>query len=369
MKIGLVLPGFSADERDWCIPALLDLVRRLASVHSVHVFALEYPYRRAVYSVYGATVHSLGGRNRRKRYAPRLWRDTLGAINAEHRRAPFDVLHAFWVNEPGAIALCAGRLLKVPVVASAAGGELAAISAIGYGGQLHRLERVMVRAVLRAADRVTVGSRYLQELVTPWRPDATLVPLGVDTQRFSPRGDDEPNGLPTILNVGSLVRVKQQTQLLNAFAQFARQDMCLEIIGQGVLERELREQAHALAIADRVAFLGEISHDALPSRYRRADLVVQSSLHEAQGMAVLEAAACGIPLAGTPVGVLPELAEAGGAVVASGFGADDLAEAMGSAMEARDGRGEKARQAVEQCFSLEETLSRWMELYRQIQRD
>ena len=27
MKIALVLPGFSADEQDWCIPALLDHVR------------------------------------------------------------------------------------------------------------------------------------------------------------------------------------------------------------------------------------------------------------------------------------------------------------------------------------------------------
>jgi len=64
MKIGLVLPGFSANEKDWCIPALLDYVRVLARANSVHVFALEYPYRRDDYDVFGATIHSLNGGNR-----------------------------------------------------------------------------------------------------------------------------------------------------------------------------------------------------------------------------------------------------------------------------------------------------------------
>ena len=56
MKIGLVVPGFSADEQDWCIPALLDYVRVLAQQAEVHVFTLRWPERGGTYSVYGATV-------------------------------------------------------------------------------------------------------------------------------------------------------------------------------------------------------------------------------------------------------------------------------------------------------------------------
>ena len=41
--------------------------------------------------------------------------------------------------------------------------------------------------------------------------------------------------------------------------------------------------------------------------YRRAGLVVLSSLFESQGMVVLEAAACGCPVVGTAAGALPEL--------------------------------------------------------------
>ncbi len=364
MKIGLVLPGFSATESDWCIPALLNLVRRLAFDHNVHVFALEYPYRKTAYSVYRATIHSLGGRNRGKWYAPRLWSDALSAIYAEHRRAHFDVLHAFWVNEPGAIAVFAGRLLQVPVVASVAGGELVGIPSLGYGGQLHWFERGMVSLVMSAANRVTVGSRYLQQIAKCSRPDVDLLPLGVDTSRFAPGTDRTPDDELKILNVGSLVPIKQQVRLLEAFAQQGRQDACLQIVGHGVLARELREHAHELGVTDRVTFLGEIRHNELASRYGGARLVVQSSRHEAQGMGMLEAAACGIPLAGTPVGILPELAEAGGAVTSHGFGTSDLATAMADAIERRDELRLNARQTVESRFGLEESNRRWMELYQ-----
>ena len=364
MKIGLVLPGFSADERDWCIPALLDFVRQLAACHTVRVFALEYPYRRDVYFVDGAIVHSMNGRNRGMRYAPRLWLDTLAAIRAEHRRAPFDLLHAFWANEPAAIAVLAGRALRVPVIVSIAGGELIGLRDIHYGGQLRWIERTMVRWTLRTADRVTVGSRYLRQIAARWRADACLAPLGVNARLFLP-GRRESKPPIRILNVGSLVPVKGQRQLLRAFAQLAPCDACLEIIGAGALEKELREQVHALRIADRVAMPGAVSHDALAQKYRAADLFVQSSRHEAEGMAVLEAAACGAPVVGTPVGIAPELADSGGAVAARGFDANDLASAMAAGLDAHTRLGCRAREIVEQDFALEATWRKWTELYQQ----
>ncbi|MBI4786841.1 MAG: glycosyltransferase [Chloroflexi bacterium] len=355
MKIGLVLPGFSANERDWCIPALLNFVRRLAADNVVRVFALEYPFRRDVYSVYSAVVHSMNGRNRGKWHAPRLWSDTLAAIRAEHRRAPFDVLHAFWANAPSAIAILAGRALNVPVIASVAGGELVGLRAIGYGGQLRATERLIAGWTMRAANRVTVGSRYMQAIAARWRPEACVLPLGVDAQMFAPGRNATINRPRRIVNVGSLIPVKGQAQLLDAFARLARKEICLDIVGSGALERELRERALRLGIAERVLFSGSLAHDALPAKYRAADVFVQSSFHEAQGMAVLEAAASGIPVVGTPVGILREL---------TGGRADDLAQAVTQALENREQLGQQARRTVEQEFSLEATWHKWMELYR-----
>lgn len=104
-------------------------------------------------------------------------------------------------------------------------------------------------------------------------------------------------------------------------------------------------------------------HDALAQRYCEADVFVQASLHEAQGMSVLEAAACGMAIAGTPVGVLPELAERGGAIAASGFDANAIAEAIRCAMVRRKELGCRAREIVEKEFSVDVTCTHWRDLY------
>ncbi|MCZ7545184.1 MAG: glycosyltransferase family 4 protein [Anaerolineae bacterium] len=116
MKLGFVLPGFSASEADWCIPVFLNLVRALARDHEVHVFALRYPYERRTYTVYGATVHALGGATARGlRRVPLLVR-AVRAVVAEARRRRFDVLHGIWADEPGLVAVAAGRMLRTPAV-------------------------------------------------------------------------------------------------------------------------------------------------------------------------------------------------------------------------------------------------------------
>ncbi len=67
----------------------------------------------------------------------------------------------------------------------------------------------------------------------------------------------------------------------------------------------------SLDLAPRVVFHGRVPHPDLKRYYQAADLFVQSSFFESQGMAVLEAAACGVPVAGTATGILPEIVPAG----------------------------------------------------------
>src|ERR1051326_8589210 len=113
MNIGLVVPGFSADATDWCIPALRHLARTLAARDDVRVLALRYPYSAGRYEIDGAEALA-------------LWRPILQALRFEHARRRFDVLHAFWATESGLLAALAGRILGVPTLVSLAGGELVA---------------------------------------------------------------------------------------------------------------------------------------------------------------------------------------------------------------------------------------------------
>jgi glycosyltransferase involved in cell wall biosynthesis len=251
------------------------------------------------------------------------------------------------------------------MIASVAGGELTGFANIGYGGQLHWVERTIVNWVLKRAHRVTVGSRYLQEIAARWRGDAQIAPLGVDSEIFSPRAKPVRQDQIRIINVASLLPVKQQEILLEAIARL-KSYIELEIVGSGERQQFLQRRASELKISHRVKFSGEVAHAALPQKYRAADIFAQASWHEAQGIAVLEAAACGLTIAGTPVGVLPELAKSHRAIAAHGFGAPALAAAIERAIESRQELGCRARAMAEQEFSLPVSQARWMNLYHSL---
>ncbi len=378
MKIGLIVPGFSASEADWCIPALLDLVRCLATSAEVHVFALRYPYRTGTYPVYGAQVYAFGGATGRAVRSAAVWGRAWRAIAAEHSAQPFQVIHAFWANEAGLVAVAAGRMLRVPATVSLAGGELVGFRDIGYGGQLTAVERLKTRFALASARRVTAGSACLLALARCHLPAShhtrlRRLPLGVDTGRFpyrplSVRPADERLRL---IHVANLIPVKDQATLLHALAQ-ARQtglDATLDVAGDGPCRPTLQDLANKLGLAGAIHWHGPVAHDALPALYSAADALILSSRHEAQGMAVLEAAATGRPIAGTAVGVTPELAPAAIPVPVGDVAA--LAKAI--AILAEPGRievmGLAARERVEAEYRLEQTTECFVSMWEEAVAD
>ena len=385
MRVGLVVPGFSADADDWCIPALRHLVAHLAGADEVRVLALRYPYRTGRYELFGAQVIALGGAQRRGWRSAALWQRGLGVLAAEHRRRRFDVLHAFWAGETGALAALAGRALGIPTIVSLAGGELVGLRDIGYGGRLVRTERFKNWLAARLADVVTAGSRYLLDLAAHWLAGHAHIsagglqrrllrlPLGVDTALFQPDPAAAASTAPRLIHVASLTPVKDQATLLRAMSLLQRdgQRCELEIAGTGPLEPDLRALAARLGMAAAVRFHGAVLHDRLPGFYRRGDLFVLSSRHEAQCMAALEAAACGLPVVGIAVGVVPELAPEAATATPPGDAAA-LAAAIADVLAdtaRRRAMGQAARTRAVEEFALARCVERTRQLYAALVQD
>jgi glycosyltransferase involved in cell wall biosynthesis len=369
MRVAIVTPGFSASEEDWCIPAQLDLVRALAREDDVRVFALRYPHERRTYRVHGAEVHAFAAAQRRGLHRPLLWTRALAALVGEHRRRPFDVLHALWAHEPGLLAALASRVTGTPVVVSVLGGELVDLPALDYGGGRGRLNRRIIPLALRGAARVTVGSRFLEEIARRdrfWDDRWRVWPLGVDTDRFRPgrpsRAAVALDGRPALLHVGSLEPVKDPSTLLRAFATASAglPEARLHMVGDGSERGRLEAEARDLGAA-AVRFHGALPHEALVDLYRQAALLVQASRFESQGMAVLEAAASGCPVAGTAVGVLPELVPD---CVAPGD-ASGLAEAIARAVARPRPDGGLEQAELKAAYGLESVVARLRGLYEE----
>lgn len=369
MRIALIVPGYAADH-DWGIPVLRTLVRGLADRHEVSLFALRYPHRAGCDIVDGVRVRALGGASARGFATARLLIRAATRVVADLRPRPPALLHALWADEPGAVAIAAARVLRVPAIASVLGGEPVALPAIGYGGRLGRLNRRLFGCTLRHAARITVPSAYVRGSIEPHVPPDRIVdlPLGIDPARFHPdprSRDDSPidRGQPRLLNVGALVPVKDQTTLLEAFALVRDRlpEAHLHIIGEGPLRHELERRTAGLGLAGHVTLHGWIDHECMPAWYRAADLYVQSSRYESQGMAVLEAAACGLPIVGTAVGLLPELP--GVTVLPVG---DAAALAAGIIRRASEGVHADHRPLagrILERYTMEHTLDRLGEVY------
>jgi glycosyltransferase involved in cell wall biosynthesis len=207
------------------------------------------------------------------------------------------------------LAAIAGRTLKTPAVVSCDSGEFVALSDIGYGSQLRPSGRAAVAIACRLATRVHVTTRFMADEARAHGVDTIRIPVGVDTSRVGVR---EPlaEGPPwRLLQVASLNPVKDQAMLLTALRIVReKMDVRLDLVGEDTLGGVLQRQAAESGLADAVGFHGWRPHDALQPFYAAAHLYVQSSRHEGDGIAVLEACAVGVPVAGTAVGYVCDLA-------------------------------------------------------------
>lgn len=311
MHICIITPGFSADESDWCIPALLDFVRHPPEGFTFSIISLRYPHTNQPYTVYGTPVTPLGFAKRAGLVRFILYQKAMRVVRRIHKQKPIDVLHAFWADEAGFIATRAGEQLNIPALVSVMGGELTHLPQIGY--QMGRIGHWMVSYSLRHAHTCTGGSALLVDTLQKrdvnriWR-----VSLGVDNDLFRPDSTAKHlKGDFAVLHVASLSPIKNQALLIHAFAKLhhTHPHAHLHIVGDGALKSDLKSLAKDLNIRDAITFHGAVAHHDLPRYYSGADVCVITSYHESQSMVVLEAGACGVLTVGTGVGILPELAD------------------------------------------------------------
>jgi glycosyltransferase involved in cell wall biosynthesis len=132
-----------------------------------------------------------------------------------------------------------------------------------------------------------------------------------------------------LVHVGSLNRVKDQGTLLHAAEILAGQGVSfhLDVIGEDTLGGEVQRLASSLRLKPFVRFHGFLVQERVREIVLNADLLVVSSLHEADPIVALEAAVCGTPVAGTAVGHLADWAPRA-AIVAAPGDAEGLAQAI-----------------------------------------
>lgn len=175
----------------------------------------------------------------------------------------------------------------------------------------------------RVARVVAVSDSVRKSLVEHYGIPASKVQVirnGVDLERFHPGDRARARtrlGLPSVGFVvgsaGRLTRQKGFDVLLRACARMEGA-WALAIAGEGEDGPDLRALAAELEIEDRVRWLGRL--ESLEEFYPALDAFALASRWEGLPLTLLEALACGIPVAASAVdGILEVLSEGGGVMV------------------------------------------------------
>ncbi len=174
-------------------------------------------------------------------------------------------------------------------------------------------------AVLAAADRVICATELerdsLRQLYGASDEKVSVIPLGVDLERFRPTGKQDARGAlglkdeRIVLFVGRIEPLKGVDILINAASLLESDVECTVLIVGGddssqAEVAELRDLARDRGIEHRVAFIGAVDHETLPLYYNAADVCVVPSHYESFGLVAVEAMASGVPVVASRVGGL-----------------------------------------------------------------
>jgi glycosyltransferase involved in cell wall biosynthesis len=190
-----------------------------------------------------------------------------------------------------------------------------------------------VRVAARVADAIVCPSQATADRLAALCPPAgpvTVIPHGVDHDRFRPDGDAAGVGAPYVLFVGTIEPRKDVPTLVAAFDRIAGDHPDLRLLlaggrgwGWARTEAAMGRARHAA----RIESLGFVPDDRVAPLLRGAAAVAYPSLEEGFGLPALEALACGAPLVTTRGSAMEEVAGPAALLVDPGD-ADGLAHAL-----------------------------------------
>jgi glycosyltransferase involved in cell wall biosynthesis len=223
------------------------------------------------------------------------------------RARELDLLVSFLIA-PNVVAIAAGRLAGVPVVAGERSAPRHVLAKSNQALSSHRLWAMLVRLTYpRAAAIVTNTAGARTELierlgVAPQRIAVIANPIDLDrirTLSTEPAPELERlTGAPLLVHVARFSYAKDHETLLRAFALVrSRRSAHLVLVGDGEDEARVRALSTGLGLDTAVTFVGFTRN---PYKYlARAAVSVLTSRFEGLPNGLLESMALGVPIVST----------------------------------------------------------------------
>ena len=263
------------------------------------------------------------------------------------------VLHAHFANDAGALARYIASLTGIPYRLTA------------HAYDLYQDPFLLEENLREAAHVFTVTEENLRWLRQRWDAiPASVLRCGLDLSEHPYRDPAPPGTPPRAVCVARLIEKKGHDVLLAAAALLP--GLRLDLVGDGPRRREIEAAAAKLAPAVDVHVHGPLSPSATRDLVRGADVLVLAAKVARDGdrdglpVALIEAAALGVPLVATAVSGIPELVDGGTGHLVAPEDPPALAAALRASLEAppqeRVARTRAARARVEADYDVSQLV-------------
>ncbi|MFT4300015.1 MAG: glycosyltransferase family 4 protein [Aeromicrobium sp.] len=170
--------------------------------------------------------------------------------------------------------------------------------------------RMQARVARRIPTLLTVSSTSAADTIADFGIDPdqmTVIPLGVDTDVFRPRGERVPGRVVAVASADS--PLKGVAHLLEAVAKLRVEHPHVElhlvsaIDPQSATARRIEE----LGLSDAITLYRGVSDEELGELLASAEVMAVPSLYEGFSLPTVEALACGTPVVASRAGAIPEV--------------------------------------------------------------
>jgi glycosyltransferase involved in cell wall biosynthesis len=291
------------------------------------------------------------------------------------RTGDFDVVHD---NQGLGYGMLGVRRLGLPLVTSihhpisvdrridlASSGKLAALNKRRWYGFV-RMQARVARRLAGTGPLITVSESSRDDICRDFRVPLDrirIIPLGVDTRVFQPRGVRVPGRIIVVASADA--PLKGIGTLLRAVSKVATErDIHLIVVSKP--SRQTRQLVADLSLAGRVQFRPGLGEAELATLLATAEIGVVPSRYEGFSLTAVEHMASGTPLVASRVGALPEVT-GGTALLTTAGDVDELAATL---KRLHDSPAERARLAglalarVNECFTWPAVAAATAECYQ-----
>jgi len=234
-----------------------------------------------------------------------------------------------------------------------------------------------LKASAKRAQAIVVSSKLEYEDALEFgikKEKIHIIPMGIDVEEIKKKNNNSEK--LQILFVGRIARVRRVELLLQAVSQL-KIPFNLTIVGSeektssvtriGYLD-ELKLLTKQLNLNNNVTFTGKRTSAELKAHYKSSDIFVYPSLYENFGQPLLEAAAHGLPLISTPVGIAKDIVvdgETGHKVTGNIKEIKDRIESLKDP-SLRLEMGRKIQIKIKQMFDWGKIMDQYIKLYQSL---